>query len=255
MPSMFSSKSPLLKVTFNPNSNFNSNSNPDPNPNLESKGSQPIQFNSAAAKADAAAAQAVSGGRKGKSSGSVRVPFRASKLTQVLRESFTDPSHRTLVITAVAPTSTDLQHTLNSLDHVILMAPPLARTMSSSKIEAAVYAERFTTDVPVQEWSHKQVVHWIATVEGGRFSKIALPPNIDGSKLLQVSERKLCELFAGDLRQGRQEGEGGAWVIDSDAGEVLGKALFRSLRNEQMFIRKRALLAQGKTVNSHPLFT
>ena len=95
--------------------------------------SAPIQFNSAAAKMDAVAAKGI----KGKKTGSVRVPFRASKLTQVLRESFTDPSHRTLVITAVAPTSTDLLHTLNSLDHVVLMAPPLARTMSSSKIEVS----------------------------------------------------------------------------------------------------------------------
>ena len=126
--------------------------------------------------------------------------------------------------------------------------------MASSKVDVAVYQENHL-DIPVQEWTHEQVVMWIATVEAGRFSKIALPPNITGAKLLSVSERKLCELFAGDLRQGRNEGEGGAWVVDSDAGEVLGRALYRSLRNEQMFIRKRQLQAQGKTVGNHPLFT
>ena len=34
--------------------------------------------------------------------------------------------------------------------------------------EAAVFAEKFQTDVPIQEWSNAMVVRWIATVEGGR---------------------------------------------------------------------------------------
>jgi len=213
-------------------------------------GQKEIQFNSAAAKHDAKSASLIRN-----KSGTSRVPFRASKLTQVLRESFSDPSHKTVVIAAIAPTPTDLQHTLNSLDHVILMAPPLARTMSNSKVDAAVYKESFHTTTPVQEWSHEEVVQWISTVEAGRFSKIALPPTITGVELLSVSERKLRELFAGDLREGRQEGEGGAWVIDTDAGDVLGTALYRSLRNEQMFIRKRQLKAQGIKVQSRPNFT
>jgi hypothetical protein len=98
------------------------------------------------------------------------------------------------------------------------------------------------------------VVQWISTVEGGRFSKIALPRDVTGAKLLQVSERKLCQLFSGDLRGARGDGETGAWVIDSEVGEVLGKALYQSLRSEQVMIRKRQLTAQGKAVSKDPRY-
>jgi len=198
-------------------------SNPDANP---------IQFNTIAAKSDAVAAAAM----VRKKGATVRVPFRASKLTQVLRESFTDPAHRTVVITSVAPTPTDLQHTLNSLDHVILMAPPLARTMSNATVEAAVFSESGVRGIPVHEWTHQQVVAWVATVDGGRFSKIALPPTINGKKLLLISEQNLCELFAGSMRDARGDSEQGAWIVDSEAGEELGRALYSCLRNEQLRI-------------------
>jgi len=202
----------------------------------------PIQFSTLAAKSDAAAAKRMAGK---KDPSQIRVPFRASRLTQVLRESFTDPAHRTLVIATVAPTTTDLQHTLNSLEHVVLMAPPLARCMVSTSVEAAVYVKQEVSSVPIQEWSHDQVVHWIATVEGGRFSRIALPRNITGAHLLQISERKLCQLFAGELRDARGQNETDAWVIDSDAGEILGRALYKCLRNEQVLIRKQAQKKNG----------
>jgi len=43
------------------------------------------------------------------------VPFRGSKLTQVLRESFAAPSSRTVVIAHVAPSSKSCDYSLNSL--------------------------------------------------------------------------------------------------------------------------------------------
>ena len=56
-------------------------------------------------------------------SSNVRPPYRASMLTRVLRGSFEDAAHRTAVIATVSPTSTDMHHTLNTLDHVCLMSP------------------------------------------------------------------------------------------------------------------------------------
>ena len=179
----------------------------------------------------------------------VRVPFRASRLTQVLREAFTNPEHRTLVVATVSPTPTDMQHTLNSLDHIVLMAPPLAAAMRTTKVEAPVYAEHKVSDSQIQDWTPAEVERWVASVEGGRFARIALPPGITGARLLQVSERKLCTLFAGSMREARGTNEAEAWVVDTDAGEVLGRALYKCLRNEQVMIRKRQLQQIGKPLD------
>jgi kinesin family protein 2/24 len=54
-----------------------------------------------------------------------RVPFRAAALTRVLRDCFTEGSHRTAIIAAVSPGSADVLHSCNTLDHVCLMAPHL----------------------------------------------------------------------------------------------------------------------------------
>jgi len=49
------------------------------------------------------------------------VPFRRSRLTHLLRSCFTDEAHRTVVITTLSPAPTDIEHSLNSLQHVGMM--------------------------------------------------------------------------------------------------------------------------------------
>lgn len=49
------------------------------------------------------------------------VPFRSSRLTHLLRSCFVDESHRTAVIATLSPSPTDVEHTLNSLQHVGMM--------------------------------------------------------------------------------------------------------------------------------------
>lgn len=49
------------------------------------------------------------------------VPFRSSRLTHLLQSCFTDDTHRTVVITTLSPSPTDVEHTLNSLQHVGMM--------------------------------------------------------------------------------------------------------------------------------------
>ena len=51
--------------------------------------------------------------------------YRASRLTQLLRGCFTQPGHRSVIIATVSPTSTDLQHSVNSIGHVVLTNPTL----------------------------------------------------------------------------------------------------------------------------------
>ena len=42
-------------------------------------------------------------------------PFRGSKLTQVLKDSFVGKNCRTVMIANISPTATNCQHTLNTL--------------------------------------------------------------------------------------------------------------------------------------------
>ena len=48
----------------------------------------------------------------------LHVPFRRSRLTHLLRSSFTDPSHQTTVVATLSPSPTDVEHSLNTLQHV-----------------------------------------------------------------------------------------------------------------------------------------
>jgi len=54
--------------------------------------------------------------------GKVRhIPFRSSRLTHLLQRCFTDEAHKTVVVTTLSPTPTDVEHSLNSLQHVGMM--------------------------------------------------------------------------------------------------------------------------------------
>ena len=54
----------------------------------------------------------------GEKSEDLHVPFRRSRLTHLLRSSFTDPSHQTAVVATLSPSPTDVEHSLNTLQHV-----------------------------------------------------------------------------------------------------------------------------------------
>ena len=51
----------------------------------------------------------------------LHVPFRSSRLTQLLRSSFVDAEHRTTVLATLSPEPTDVEHSLNTLQHVAMM--------------------------------------------------------------------------------------------------------------------------------------
>ena len=66
------------------------------------------------------------------------------------------------------------------------------------------------SNTPIQEWTPDEVSIWLATVDGGRFSSLVLPPNMDGQGLLELDADSLNALSAGNLRAARQGGEGEA---------------------------------------------
>lgn len=58
---------------------------------------------------------------EGKANKEQHVPFRSSRLTHLLQSCFTDEDHRTVVVTTLSPSPTDVEHSLNSLQHVGMM--------------------------------------------------------------------------------------------------------------------------------------
>ena len=66
-----------------------------------------------------------------------RIPFRGSKLTQVLKEGFVGKSSRTVMVTCVAPNMNNCDHTLNTLRYADRVKE---RDAETGKLSAAVAA-------------------------------------------------------------------------------------------------------------------
>jgi hypothetical protein len=193
---------------------------------------------------------------------SVRIPFRSSTLTKVLKECFTSgPEHRTTIMATISPTPTDLQHSLNTLNHVVLMCPELQQLTHRVTVEVPLnlhlqMQNRFnstlahSTDVGSglstkhpADWTPEEVIAWLATAERGRFKHVVLPPNIDGRGVLALSETNMSDLFAIQAQNTARVGnEGSAWVEtveDTRRVRALGRALWRALRREMQSVIAR----------------
>jgi len=157
-----------------------------------------------------------------------RIPFRSSLLTRVLKSCFTSgTSHRTTIIATISPTPTDLQHTINTISHTVLMCPELHRLTHRVTVEVPLFTStphqvsnndhndysnssnsghRYK---PIHDWTSKDVLLWIANVERVRFAHVVLPKDIDGKALLQLSVSRLNDLFASSAsNKARNQKEG-----------------------------------------------
>ena len=124
----------------------------------------------------------------------------------------------------------DSLHTLNTMDHVSLMAPHLSQTTCEVDVPmCAGGAAHSYEGVAVQDWSPAQVLEWLATAEDGRFSHVVVPPEMDGRGLLGMNARRMTEMVESGHGEGRAEGE--AWYVSTQAR--VGRALFLALRDAQ----------------------
>ena len=169
-----------------------------------------------------------------------RAPYRSSLLTRVLRECFIlDASknfHKTLLIATLSPSPNDVTHSINTLDHVSLMSPIFQSLTTSIIVEVPLLGAPLAS-AAIHTWTHDQLNVWLASADGGRFSSLALPPNIDGARLMEFDTEVLSSLFCGQLREARQEGEGIAWVEGIESTEkhhYLARALWSSLRRTNL---------------------
>jgi len=167
----------------------------------------------------------------------MRMPFRGSQLTQVLRDCFVDVSHSTAVIATVSPTADDVIHTINTLNHATMLAKPLADLASQCSRDLPLLQKGTGTfkDIRVMKWSNADVLAWLQEVENGRFAHIVVPRTLTGKTLLETSPQGLADLFDGELRRARVGEEGEAWNIRAErVGGALGRAIFAAARRAAM---------------------
>eukprot|EP00929_Paragymnodinium_shiwhaense_P054936 TRINITY_DN27540_c0_g1_i1.p1 TRINITY_DN27540_c0_g1~~TRINITY_DN27540_c0_g1_i1.p1 ORF type:complete len:660 (-),score=179.34 TRINITY_DN27540_c0_g1_i1:234-2213(-) len=185
-----------------------------------------------------------------------RMPFRASRLTQCLRDCFEDADHRFLLIATVSPTSTDVIHTGNTLSHAVMMVRGLEEAKSAVRLDLPLNSGRvLRRSVPVAEWTSVEVAEWVASVEKGRFAELVLPPALDGRGLLALSSQGLATLFERTMRSGRGDIEGISWNIAGElegkgSGAKLGRALFAAVRREAIAASLRSHYAGAKSDDS-----
>lgn len=169
-------------------------------------------------------------------SGLVKAPFRECLLTRVLKECFSlENSHKTSIICTVSPSPIDVEHTLNSLEHVVMMDTNLQDNSWVNTLEIPINGA-LVSDLPVEMWTHSEVYAWLGTVDNGRFSQLVLPPDIDGLKLLSLDSSSLATIFSGEMREARQEDEGSAWietVKQSSKLAAISAALCETIRRER----------------------
>eukprot|EP00756_Hemistasia_phaeocysticola_P030727 Hpha_TRINITY_DN16307_c2_g9::TRINITY_DN16307_c2_g9_i1::g.59378::m.59378/K10393/KIF2_24, MCAK; kinesin family member 2/24 len=163
--------------------------------------------------------------------GKGRPPFRASRLTQVLRSCFTDLKHRTALLACVSPCATDMLHTVNTLKHTAMMSTGLATGNQSAKIDLPVRLP--PVGKPMELWTSEEVVAWLSSVDGGRFQNVVLPPLTDGRGLCKMSGMAIRLLHARDLRAARVDNEGESWNVAARSGAT-GAALYAAVERERM---------------------
>jgi len=104
-------------------------------------------------------------------------------LTRILRSCFEEPSHRSVIIATVSPTPTDLEHTLNTLEHVGLTTNASDQKWEIT-LELPLHDQLSFSGTPVHQWTAEQVRQWLDVAEGGRFAEVVLPPGMDGVRPL-----------------------------------------------------------------------
>lgn len=167
----------------------------------------------------------------------VRMPFRQSRLTRVLKHCFTDLEHKTVVIATVSPAAGDVIHTVNTLNHATMLALELKELAMEATVDIPLHlgGQGIHKGVPVAEWSPEQVHAWLMEAESGRFSHLVVPPDLDGKRLMAEGPEGLNNLFERTLREGRGRGEGEAWNVGAArVGQTLGRELFAAARRVAM---------------------
>ncbi|OQS02933.1 kinesin [Thraustotheca clavata] len=112
------------------------------------------------------------------------VPYRASTLTRLLKDSLWSKDAKAAVIATISPICTDTEHTLHTLQYAKLMLeenPELVK----DRVEVTVAIQEKSSKIAIKDWSHDQVIAWMQSLKRGAFSKYAsnIVSAIDGKQV------------------------------------------------------------------------
>jgi len=179
-----------------------------------------------------------------------RIPYRDSLLTRLLKRCFnTNISNKTLILATISPSPIDVLHSINTLEHVLLMSIYLYKYNQSIQFEISKYDSNYPlSSVPVNQWTYDQLIQWLSYTDGSRFAHLVIPKGLTGNMLLQYDSQDLASLFANESNEARNVDEGTAWTIENDEIDkhrVIANALWSAIRREQ----QNALIQSYKNMN------
>lgn len=117
------------------------------------------------------------------------VPYRASNLTRLLRESSENEEAKLCVIATIAPNATDTEHTMETLKTVSSLAGNETFTSSNEpRVFCPGQRKKKKKLVSPKEMNHKQLVSWL---RNQKISADSIPENIDGKGIMRLTAKQI----------------------------------------------------------------
>jgi hypothetical protein len=131
----------------------------------------------------------------------LHMPYRRHQLTLLLKDCFTNPCHRTLVVACCSPSATDVEHSVRTLQQVAQMRGAEDDVCRETRIECARTVGEVEDVMPFRRWPAERVRAWLSSLEHEDLALVAgvLPSSVDGKELLKWSVARLTHACcAGD---------------------------------------------------------
>ena len=132
------------------------------------------------------------------------IPYRASNLTRVLRESFERPDAELAIIATVAPNASDTEHTYRTLETVLSL---WGMTPTLGPVRAIMPQVSKPLDESPSKWSHDDLVKWLS--QHGCLGDKPVPTSMDGKAIMKMTSLQFrlvlfrdskCALFCFETR-------------------------------------------------------
>eukprot|EP00873_Tetraselmis_striata_P007067 jgi/Tetstr1/427331/TSEL_017499.t2 len=131
----------------------------------------------------------------------VHVPYRSSQLTRVLMECFTSPDAMVAVIATVSPSSQDTEHSMSTLQTVLMMAGASKDAVAEVKEDVQLAGSQTPHERLVKpvHWSAEEVREWLGKLKGGAFRRYldGLPGDLNGRALVRMNKAALAQVCGG----------------------------------------------------------
>ncbi|KAF0743600.1 hypothetical protein Ae201684_001743 [Aphanomyces euteiches] len=138
------------------------------------------------------------------------VPYRASTLTRLLKDSLWAKDARAAVIATISPIATDTEHTLHTLQYASMMLVDAPEEIKE-QVEVPTAVEEAKTKVRVKtkrakqiltgefqaikDWDNSDVIEWWQSLKRGLFTKYSSNlRGVDGKMLLRLGLPRIIQL-------------------------------------------------------------